>query len=297
MAGERLQDRPMRRHRTTLLLFAPSIAAVLLIFGVPLVVMLRYSFDRFISGGMQKSDFILDNYRRFFTDDLYRAAMWRTLEIGLVVTIVSLVLSFPLAYSLARATGVWGRILTLIVVVPLLTSIVVRSFGWMILLSDGGAVQKIAMALGVPKLQWMFSSRGVVLSLVEVLMPFMVLTLSGVIKQIDVELERAVRSLGGGPWRVFRDVLVPLSVPGIAAGSLLVFVLSISAYATPALVGGEQTQVLASMIYGQATTALNWPFASAISIITLVLVLLLVWLQGALVRRAPALQESGGEGR
>ena len=287
----------MRRHRTTLLLFAPSIAAVLLIFGVPLVVMLRYSFDRFISGGMQKSDFILDNYRRFFTDDLYRAAMWRTLEIGLVVTIVSLVLSFPLAYSLARATGVWGRILTLIVVVPLLTSIVVRSFGWMILLSDGGAVQKIAMALGVPKLQWMFSSRGVVLSLVEVLMPFMVLTLSGVIKQIDVELERAVRSLGGGPWRVFRDVLVPLSVPGIAAGSLLVFVLSISAYATPALVGGEQTQVLASMIYGQATTALNWPFASAISIITLVLVLLLVWLQGALVRRAPALQESGGEGR
>lgn len=287
----------MTRRRTWFLLLAPSVAAVLLIFGAPLVVMLRSSFDRFVSGGMQKSDFIIANYKRFFTDDIYQAAMWRTLEIGLVVTVISLVLSFPLAYSLARASGFWARVLTLVVVVPLLTSIVVRSFGWMILLNDGGFVQKISMALGVPKLQWMFTSRGVVLSLVEVLMPFMVLTLSGVIKQIDVELEQAVRSLGGGPWRVFRDVLLPLSVPGIAAGSLLVFVLSISAYATPALVGGEQTQVLASMIYKQATTALNWPFASAISIITLVLVLLLVWLQGALLRRAPALQANGGEER
>lgn len=285
----------MTRRRTWFLLLAPSVAAVLLIFGAPLVVMLRYSFDRFVSGGMQKSDFIIANYERFFTDDVYQAAMWRTLEIGLVVTVISLVLSFPLAYSLARTSGFWARVLTLVVVVPLLTSIVVRSFGWMILLNDGGFVQKISMALGVPKLQWMFTSRGVVLSLVEVLMPFMVLTLSGVIKQIDVELEQAVRSLGGGPWRVFRDVLLPLSVPGIAAGSLLVFVLSISAYATPALVGGEQTQVLASMIYKQATTALNWPFASAISIITLVLVLLLVWLQGALLRRSPALQANGGE--
>lgn len=287
----------MTRRRTWFLLLAPSVAAVLLIFGAPLVVMLRYSFDRFVSGGMQKSDFIIANYKRFFTDDIYQAAMWRTLEIGLVVTVISLVLSFPLAYSLARTSGFWARVLTLVVVVPLLTSIVVRSFGWMILLNDGGFVQKISMALGVPKLQWMFTSRGVVLSLVEVLMPFMVLTLSGVIKQIDVELEQAARSLGGGPWRVFRDVLLPLSVPGIAAGSLLVFVLSISAYATPALVGGEQTQVLASMIYKQATTALNWPFASAISIITLVLVLLLVWLQGALLRRAPALQANGGEER
>jgi putative spermidine/putrescine transport system permease protein len=285
----------MSRARTWLILLAPSVLAVLLVFAVPLAIVVRYSVDRFIPGGLQESAFIGDNYRRFFTDTLYQAALWRTLKIGLVVTLVSLVLSFPLAYSLARAGRFWSRVLTLVVVVPLLTSIVVRSFGWMILLGDGGVVQRLTTAIGIPKLPWMFTSRGVVISLVEVLMPFMVLTLSGVIKQIDIELEQAVRSLGGGGWRVFRDVLLPLSAPGLAAGSLLVFVLSISAYATPALVGGEQTQVLASMIYSQAMTALNWPFASAISVITLLLVLVLVWLQGALLRRSRAVQSSGGE--
>lgn len=285
----------MSRSRSWVILLAPSVLAVLLVFAVPLAIVVRYSFNRFIPGGLQEPAFIWDSYHRFFTDDLYQAALWRTLKIGLVVTLISLVLSFPLAYSLARAGRLWSRVLTLIVVVPLLTSIVVRSFGWMILLGDGGVVQRITMALGVPKMPWMFTSRGVVLSLVEVLMPFMVLTLSGVIRQIDPELERAVRSLGGGGWRVFRDVLLPLSAPGLAAGSLLVFVLSISAYATPALVGGEQTQVLASMIYSQAMTALNWPFASAISVITLVLVLILVWLQGALLRSSRAVQPSGGE--
>lgn len=294
MSATAVAGRPARRpgllarHRDWAILLAPSAIVVLGLFVVPLAIMVRYSFDRFIPGGLQESAFIPDNYQRFFESGLYRDVLVRTLWIGLLVTATTLVLSFPLAYALARSGRTWSRILTIIVVVPLLTSVVVRSYGWMILLGEGGVVEKTTTAVGLPKTQWMFTSRGVVISLVEVLMPFMVLTLAGVIQQIDPKLESAVRSLGGGSWQVFRDVVLPLSLPGIAAGCLLVFVLSISAFATPALVGGQQTQVVASVIFQQATNALNWPFASATSMIVLVLVLALVLAQGRLLRRSPA---------
>ncbi len=269
-----------------LILLAPSLLVVLGVFIVPLAIMLRFSFDSYTFGEGQQSAFVLDNYVRFFSDPFYLGILGRTILIGLLVTVLSLVLSLPLAYAMARSGPTWTRILTLIVVIPLLTNVVVRSFGWMILLGHGGIVQVLLSAFGVPDARWMFTPQGIVISLVEVLMPFMVLTIAGVMQHIDPQLELAVRSLGGGSWRVFRDVVLPLSVPGMAAGSLLVFVLSISAFATPALIGGSQTPVMASMIFDQAMIALNWPFASAMSMVVLVMVLLLVLAQGSLLRRA-----------
>jgi putative spermidine/putrescine transport system permease protein len=126
----------------------------------------------------------------------------------------------------------------------------------------------------------MFNFTGTIIALTEVLMPFMVLSLMGVLQSIDPALEEAARSLGAGRWKVFRDVILPLSLPGVAAGSLLVFALAIGAFATPQLVGGARTKVVATVVYNQAINVLNWPFAAAISFILMVIVLGLTVLQG-----------------
>ena len=169
-----------------------------------------------------------------------------------------------------------------------MTSVVVRSYGWMILLANNGVANTLLAAFQLPRTQLMFNFTGTVIALTEVLMPFMVLTLSGVIQQIDPDLEDSVRSLGGSSWHVFRDVILPLSLPGVAAGSLLVFVLSVSAFATPKLIGGARTKVMATIVYDQATAVLNWPFAAACSFILIALVLGLTILQGRLLAAARA---------
>jgi putative spermidine/putrescine transport system permease protein len=132
----------------------------------------------------------------------------------------------------------------------------------------------------------MFTVPGTVIALTEVLMPYMVLTLVASLQHIDTTIEDAARGLGAAPWQVFRDVVFPLSVPGLAAGSLLVFVQAISAFATPALIGGGSTRVMATLVFTQATTLFNWPFAAASSFILLAIVVLITFGQGRLASRA-----------
>lgn len=245
--------------------------------------MLAYSFYRFIPGGQQVSAFIPDNYLRFLTDPFYLQILADTLLMGVAVTFFALLLSYPLAYTVARSRSRWKGLLIVVVLVPLMTSVVVRSYGWMILLANNGVVNSMLVGLGLSPAKLMFNFTGTIISLTQVLMPFMVLTLLGVIQHIDPALEEAVRSLGGSRWRVFRDVIFPLSLPGVAAGSLLVFALSISAFATPKLVGGATTKVMATVVYDQTINLLNWPFASAISFILMALVLGLTFAQGRLL--------------
>ena len=303
MAGERVPDhpagviaagsaprRPSRRGRWLpwAALMLPSALLLIPFFFAPLAIMLVYSFHRFVPGGRQEPALILDNYWRFVSDPFYRSILADTLLMGAAVTTLALILSYPLAYTLARSRSRWKGLLTVIVLIPLMTSVVVRSYGWMILLANNGVANTLLAALQVPQTQLMFNFTGTVIALTEVLMPFMVLTLSGVIQQIDPDLEDSVRSLGGGSWHVFRDVILPLSLPGIAAGSLLVFVLSVSAFATPKLIGGARTKVMATIVYDQATAVLNWPFAAACSFILIALVLALTILQGRLLAAARA---------
>jgi putative spermidine/putrescine transport system permease protein len=282
--------RPPRRARWLggAALMLPSALLLVPFFFAPLAIMLAYSFYRFVPGGRQEPAFILDNYRRFVSDAFYRSILGDTLLMGAAVTALALVLSYPLAYTLARSRSRWKGLLTVIVLIPLMTSVVVRSYGWMILLANNGVVNTLLAALQLPRAQLMFNFTGTIIGLTEVLMPFMVLTLSGVIQQIDPDLEDSVRSLGGSSWHVFRDVILPLSLPGMAAGSLLVFVLSVSAFATPKLIGGARTKVMATIVYDQATAVLNWPFAAACSFILIALVLGLTILQGRLLASARA---------
>ena len=267
-------------------LMLPSALLLVPFFFAPLAIMLVYSFYRFVPGGRQEPALILDNYWRFVSDAFYRSILVDTLLMSAAVTGLALLLSYPLAYTLARSRSRWKGLLTVIVLIPLMTSVVVRSYGWMILLANNGVANTLLAALQLPQTQLMFNFTGTIIGLTEVLMPFMVLTLSGVIQQIDPDLEDSVRSLGGSAWHVFRDVILPLSLPGVAAGSLLVFVLGVSAFATPKLIGGARTKVMATIVYDQATAVLNWPFAAACSFILIALVLGLTILQGRLLAAA-----------
>jgi putative spermidine/putrescine transport system permease protein len=272
--------RKRRPGRGRVVLLGPGLAVLLPFFLAPLAIMLAYSFYHFIPGGQQAPAFSGENYGRFLFDRFYESILADTLLMGLAVAILSLALSYPLAYTIARSRSRWKSWLIVIVLVPLMTSVVVRSYGWMILLSNNGVLNSALTAVGLQPLKLMFSFTGTIIALTEVLMPFMVLSLMGVLQSIDPALEDAARSLGAGRWRVFRDVILPLSLPGVAAGSLLVFALAIGAFATPQLVGGARTKVIATVVYDQAVNVLNWPFAAAISFILMVIVLGLTVLQG-----------------
>jgi putative spermidine/putrescine transport system permease protein len=266
----------------------PTLLLLLVAFVAPLGILLVYSFYESRPGGVMIPAFTLAQYRRFLGDPFYLYVLWRTVLLGLWVTAWCIVLGYPLAYVLARTRSRTVRsVLVTLLLVPLMTSVVVRSYGWMILLANNGLINKALLALGLTSapVQLLFNTTGVVIALVAILLPYMVLTLVPVIQNIAPALEEASQSLGASPTRMFRDVVVPLSLPGVAAGSILVFVLTIAAYATPRLVGGSRLLVMPIFVYDQTMALLNWPFASATSFILLALVLGLMALQGRLVER------------
>ena len=219
------------------------------------------------------------HYGRLADDTLYIESLWSTLQIGAVTTLVSLLLGYPLAHWLARMRSRLGHALLLMAVIaPMLTGIVVRTFAWITILSDKGVINATLMGLGLigAPLPLMYNEFGTVVALVHIYVPFMVLTLAGVIGRIDERLEEAATSLGASPLRAFLEVTLPLSLPGILAGSLLVFALAISAYVTPYLMGGQQVLTLPMLIYQQVAASFNLPFAGALGVVLLVVSIALV---------------------
>ncbi|MDA9487925.1 ABC transporter permease [Bradyrhizobium sp. CCBAU 11361] len=226
-----------------------------------------------------KVAFTTRHYARMIDDPFYLEVIWTTIRIGLVTTLVALAIGYPLAHWMARIKSRTGHALLLMAVLaPMLTGIVVRTFAWMTLLSDKGVVNQTLMSLGVVSqpLKLMYTETGIVVGLVHIYVPFMVLTLTGVIGRIDERLEQAAENLGASPLRAFLEVTLPLSLPGILAGSLLVFALAISAYVTPILLGGFQIMTLPILIYQQISANFNVGFAAALGIVLLMLSLGLV---------------------
>jgi putative spermidine/putrescine transport system permease protein len=224
--------------------------------------------------------FTTRNYARIVNDSYYLEVIWTTLRIGLLTTLFALVIGYPLAHWMARIKSRAGHALLLMAVLaPMLTGIVVRTFAWMTLLSDKGVINQILISAGLiaKPLQLMYNETGIVIGLVHIYVPFMVLTLTGVIGRIDERLEQAAENLGASPLRAFLEVTLPLSLPGILAGSLLVFALAISAYVTPILLGGFQIMTLPILIYQQISANFNIGFAAALGMILLVISLLLVF--------------------
>jgi putative spermidine/putrescine transport system permease protein len=223
--------------------------------------------------------FTTRHYGRLIGDPFYVEVIWTTLRIGLLTTLIALAIGYPLAHWMARIKSRAGHALLLMAVLaPMLTGIVVRTFAWMTLLSDKGVINQTLTALGLitQPLKLMYNETGIVIGLVHIYVPFMVLTLTGVIGRIDERLEQAAENLGASPLRAFLEVTLPLSLPGILAGSLLVFALSISAYVTPILLGGFQIMTLPILIYQQISANFNVGFAAALGMVLLVVSLALV---------------------
>ncbi|MEO8558240.1 MAG: ABC transporter permease [Rhodospirillales bacterium] len=273
--------RPRQRATPIAWLIAPAGLLFVLFFVLPFGVMAVMSF--FSANPMFNPNAVLTtrHYERFLTDspDIFHDALWSTLRIGLVTTVGALLIGYPLAHWMARMQSRLGHALVLMAVIaPMLTGIVVRTFAWMTILQDKGVINTVLIDWGIiaKPLPLMYNEFGTVVALIHIYVPFMVLTLTGVIGRIDERLEQAARNLGAGRLRAFAEVTLPLSLPGILAGSLLVFALSISAYVTPSLMGGTNVLTLPMLIAQQVGTNFNPNFAGALGVILLLVSLAIV---------------------
>ena len=248
-------------------------------FAIPLLLLLWVSLQGETAPGIAQ-------YARFVADGLGSRVLLATLRIGLEVTIGCLLLAYPLALIYRSAPG-WGRsVMTLIVLLPLLTSVVVRTFAWIVILGRQGLVNSVLQSLGLIDLplRLLYTEGGLVVALIQVQLPLMFLPLAGALVRIAPNLEDASAALGAGAWRTFVRVTLPLTLPGALAGCTLTFAAAVTAFITQSLVGGGQMLLMPSYIYQQAITLQNWPFAAAISMVFLVAVLAVLAVLSALSR-------------
>ena len=256
------------------LFILPSALLFVLFFFLPIGLMATMSLLTGNPVVMPHVAFTSRHYQRLLDDSYYLEVIWTTIRIGLWTTLIALLIGYPLAHWMARIKSRSGHALLLMAVLaPMLTGIVVRTFAWMTLLSDKGVINQVLLSLGLVSkpLQLMYNESGIIVGLVHIYVPFMVLTLTGVIGRIDERLEQAAENLGASPLRAFLEVTLPLSMPGILAGSLLVFALAISAYVTPILLGGFQIMTLPMLIYQQISANFNIGFAAALGMVLLVI--------------------------
>jgi ABC-type spermidine/putrescine transport system permease subunit I len=252
-----------------LLLIAPGLLCLGFFFFAPLARMAVISFFRYSPTEIWLPQLTLDNYVRFAGRYYLRAAS-TTLTIAFTVTCVCIVLGYPLAYFLARIPARRLAPYMFVLISPLMMSSVVLVLGWVILLGQNGPVMEILGALGLPQVSLLYHKSAIVLGLTELLLPFMVLPLISAIENIHVSLEEAAQNLGASGAQTFRRVILPLSRPGLVSGSLLVFSMALGSLVVPALLGGAADAMLGNVIYEEVMSSLNWPFASAIALILLV---------------------------
>ncbi|MGO7116668.1 ABC transporter permease [Rhizobium leguminosarum] len=257
-------------HALTLLLIAPL---MLLLAGGFI-----YPIGRLVSLSLMAPGFTLEHYERIVTEPLYMEVLLRTLQTGAIVTVASLLLGYPVAFLMARAKGKIAMIVSAAVIVPLWTSVLVRSYAWIVLLQRNGIVNELLIESGLisSPLKLIYTEGAVILAMTHVLMPFMILPIYNALRTIPAEYAQAARNLGAGPIGAFLRVTLPLSLPGIFAGCVMCFILAIGFYITPALVGGPGALMMATLIGQQTTVLLDWPFAAALATVLLTTTLIFV---------------------
>lgn len=275
-----------RRWTAWLLLGLPTLY-FLLIVAYPLLNLVRMGFSRPERGRVFGTGFSTQNYAEILTSPLYLDTLWITVRIGALSALVALLLGFPLALFIWRARPAVRSLLIFITIAPILISIVVRAYGWMVLLSNRGLVNSLLLQIGVIErpLRLIFNETGIVIGTAHVLLPFMVLAILGSLQTIDHTLEDAAASLGARPWRIARDMILPLALPGIAAGSVLVFILAVGSFVTPVLLGGQLVLTLPMAAMQQFNSTFNWAFGSALVGVLLIAVLATTLLFDKLLQR------------
>lgn len=274
---------PTRKKRFVVaLLLAPAAIFLLVFLVIPMLGLFRSSFYE----GSQPfggAGFSFLHYTKFLSDGYYLNVLAETLGFGLVSAFVSLLIGFPVGYSLARLPSHKRRWRLIAVILPLTVSLVVVVFGWLVVLGRNGLLNSLMIGFGLIERphQLLFNRTAVLVVLVQQFLPFMILSVMSVVVQINPVLEQAAANLRANRFVTFRRVVLPLAMPGILSGLTLVFILTASAFITPRLIGGPRIQMIGSLIYQEVLTILNWPFAAAMAFILLVSTLSVTWLAHA----------------
>lgn len=264
--------------RPYLLLLLPTLALLAIFFVTPLVSLFISSFRQYVPGKGISEALTVQNYVKFLTDFYYIGVLLKTLLLGLTVTLATLVIGYPLAYFIARTNSRRKGFYIALVIFPLFLNIVVRSFSWIVLLANRGLLNNFLIDFHIIEkpIKLLFNYKGVVIGLTHIFLPFMVLALAGVIKNINPDYEEAARTLGASKVKTFFKVTLPLSLPGIIAGSLLVFLLTITAFVTPRLLGGVKVKIMSNLIFQEFMNTFNWPFGAAMAFILLLVTLIII---------------------
>lgn len=264
-------------RRNPVLLTVPAVLLLLVALGYPLAQVVLRSFTDPQLG--------LDNYIWFFSRPVNLTVFWRTFEVSAWVTLLCLILGYPYAWMMTAVSARMRMLMILCVLVPFWVSGVVRTLAWVILLQDSGVINRVVMALGFEKLRLIRTQTGVIIGMTQVLLPFMIMPLYAVMRGIDLRLVQAAQSLGARPVLSFLQIYLPLSLPGILGGTVIVFILGLGFYITPALLGGPRATMLSTLAQQQVLQQLNWGRGGAMGVILLVSTLLLLAVAARFTRR------------
>lgn len=243
----------------------------------PLAITIMLSFNRYDPDiGAIAGTFTLDNFTSIFADTWYWEIFGRTIWVSFLVTILCAIIAIPEAMILNRMARNWRSIMLIVILSPLLISVVIRSFGWSLLLADNGLINRSLEFFGIPAITMLYQQTAVIIALVHVMMPFMLIPLWTTIQKMDPEVENAALSLSASRWSTFHKVLLPQMTPGILSGSLIVFALSASSFVIPGILGGRRFKVVATLIYDQYLRELNWPTGAALALILLLANMLII---------------------
>ena len=280
VVAERLQAARPRVARSLpwVVAIGPAAVVVLVLLVVPSTALFLLSFVRFDPLRGIVYSFTLENYLAIARSSLYLQVTLHTLRMAGLVTLACLVLGYPIAYFMARSKSRLAALCAALVVAPLFVSVVIRGFGWMVLLAREGVVNQALVAVGVfaERQQFLYTDPAVLIGLVHILSPFMILPIASVLRGVEPALEEAALNLGATRWGVFRFVVLPLSVPGIMAGAILVYSHAIAAFVLPAMLGSIQTKLMATMLYQQVLVAGNLPFGAALATVLVATTFLLL---------------------
>lgn len=274
----------MKRSSTWMML-APGLIILLLCLALPLVSVLAPTFTA--------GEYPLSAYVQFFRDEYYRKILFRTLKIAVITTGICMAGGIPTAYFISRCNKKWRGILLAASIFPMMTNSVIRSFAWINILGSNGIVNRLLMALNVADkpMKLLYTDFAIIIGSVYLFLPLMIVTVTGVMENIDDDMMEAAQSLGAGRFEAFMKVIFPMSLPGIIVGGILVFTGTLTAYTTPQLLGGNSNMVLATLIYQRAMSVGDWNGASAVALIMIVITLVVIRGFNALASR---LDKRGG---
>jgi putative spermidine/putrescine transport system permease protein len=260
-----------RSKATPWWLSAPALLLFAALLVVPLVLTAVLSFNVYDPvTGPKAGEFTLEHYALIFTDSYYYGIFWRTFWISGLVALICVAIGTPEAYVLSRMRNPWRSILLLVVLAPLLVSVVVRAFGWSMLLGPEGLVNGLLGLVGIGPIKMLYTETAVVIALVHVMLPFMVIPVWTSLQKLDPGVENAALSLKASPFTTLRRIVLPQVMPGILSGSLIVFGLSASSFAIPGLLGGRRLKMVATVVYDEYLHELNWPLGAAVALVLLV---------------------------